>query len=254
MFKIDRKKIVSLVSGLALATSLGFYGCNFNKIHNKSNSMEYISADNADSTCVYFKDGDAILIPIDYASCQNGVVRIDFINDKDFRNLSISTKDSIIVYGDDNSSSYDRAFNVALGLLPDGGSVYNYYDILNGNYNSLDISSPKESNTCDNFISTENANSMCIYLKNGKAILIPIDHATYGDDVLRIDFNKEKSFKSLIVSDEDAMIVYSDVNSNSYDKAYNIASVLSECEIYNYYDLMNGNYYSLSTYQKVNKL
>lgn len=249
MFKIDRKKTICFISSIALLNAISLPGCSSkNDEDNYEQPDKHIMNEEADSTCIYFSDNNIVLIPIDYATISDGIVRIDLTANKEIRNLSFCSKDSIIVYGNSDINSYDIAYNIALGLLENEGNIYNYADIIEGDSSPLDNyeSKPLEDRHL-NLISAEEVFSTCIYHRNDKVILIPIDYADYRDNVLRIDCTPDISYKNIIVSNDDSMIVYGDDFGNSYDKALEISQTLyPKCEIYNYRDIIRGQYISLN--------
>ena len=129
MYKINKKVFVSCVSalvGAGLACSIGsFKSCDsyFNDEKNdeivKSNS-DYLY------TGVFLNDDVAMLIPCNSYYNDNGIIHLD--------DYQFSANNITIFSSNNKASSYDQAINFSLALTDE---VYNYEDVLNGEYNNI---------------------------------------------------------------------------------------------------------------------
>lgn len=128
MFKINRKKIISLVSGIALATSLGLYGCDSKESNNSENTkIEFVDSEDTYMTAVYYDGNISIIIPIyKYDSHDSGFVTL---STRSSHNPVFSISDITVFYNLDNLSFYDQALRFAEAISDE---VYLYSDVING--------------------------------------------------------------------------------------------------------------------------
>lgn len=128
MFKIDRKKLISLVSGVALATSLGLYGYDSkdNDTNLENDKIEFADAENTYMTAVYYDCNVSIIIPVrSFYAHNDGFVSID----TGFNNPMFSISDITIFYDKDYMSGYDQAMMFAEAISDE---VYLYSDVMKG--------------------------------------------------------------------------------------------------------------------------
>lgn len=129
MYKIDKKVFigfVSMVTGIGIACSIGAFKSG-NSFFNSDQSSDIVQVkDNYLNTAVFLNDGVAILIPCNSYFNENGIIHLD---DYQFsaNNISIFTSNG-------EASSYEQAINFSLALA---NEIYNYEDVLNGNYNNI---------------------------------------------------------------------------------------------------------------------
>ena len=142
MYKINKKVFVSCVSALAgvgIACSIAsFKGCNssFNntmeETHDVSINMASTNNRNYNHTALFFDGNTAILIPCNrFVGKDNGFIEIIF---DDYSGIIFSSSDISIFTSNKNISSYEQALNFALSLTSE---VYNYDDVINGEYNNI---------------------------------------------------------------------------------------------------------------------
>lgn len=142
MYKINKKVFVSCVSalvGAGIACSIASYkGCNssFNnekeEAHDVSINIASSNGRNYNHTALFFDGNIAILIPCDYyIGKTSGFIEISY---KDFDSTLFSSSDITIFNNNKNLSSYDQALKFALSLT---NEVYNYEDIIIGEYNNI---------------------------------------------------------------------------------------------------------------------
>ena len=143
MYKIDKEKMFNVLTGIILSSSLvTLIGCASpnEKLSSVSNNNVKAEERNYNHTVLFFDGNTAILIPCDYfIGLEGGLVQIippDNYCEKFSDNYSIkfSSSDITIFDTNNNLSSYDQAFNFALSLTSE---VYNYDDIINGEYNNI---------------------------------------------------------------------------------------------------------------------
>lgn len=135
MYKIDKKKMFNVLTGIILSSSLvTLIGCASpnEKLSSVSNNIVKAEERNYNHTVLFFDGNTAILIPCDRFVCkENGFIEIMF---RDYDNVTFSSSDITIFDTNNNLSSYDQAFNFALSLT---NEVYNYDDVINGEYNNI---------------------------------------------------------------------------------------------------------------------
>ena len=129
MYKINKKVFVSCVSalvGAGIACSIGsFKSCD--SFLNKENSDEIVQSNNDYLyTAVFLNDGVAMLISCNSYYNDNGIIHLD--------DYQFSANNVSIFSTNDTLSSYDQALNFSLALADE---VYNYEDVLNGEYNNI---------------------------------------------------------------------------------------------------------------------
>lgn len=133
MYKIDKEKMFNVLTGIILSSSLvTLIGCASpnEKLSSVSNNIVKAEERNYNHTVLFFDGNTAILIPCDQFYCYDtGVVVI-----VDYDNVTFSSSDITIFDTNNNLSSYDQAFNFALSLT---NEVYNYDDVINGEYNNI---------------------------------------------------------------------------------------------------------------------
>lgn len=129
MYKINKKVFVSCVSalvGAGLACSIGsFNSCDYFSKHEKDEKI----IQNNDAylyTAVFLNDDVAILISCNSYYNDNGIIHLD--------DYQFSANNITIFSSNNNASSYDQAINFSLAFADE---VYNYEDILNGEYNNI---------------------------------------------------------------------------------------------------------------------
>ena len=135
MYKIDKKKAFNVLTGVLLSSSLfGLIGCaspneNFSDF---SVSMANTEEHNYNHTALFFDGNTAILIPCDrFIGKEGSFIEIIFRN---YDSVTFSSSDITIFNNSKNKSSYDQALNFALSLTSE---VYNYDDVINGEYNNI---------------------------------------------------------------------------------------------------------------------
>lgn len=135
MYKIDKKKMFNVLTGIILSSSLvTLIGCASpnEKLSSVSNNIVKAEERNYNHTVLFFDGNTAILIPCDRFVCkENGFIEIMFC---DYDNVTFSSSNITIFDTNNNLSSYDQAFNFALSLT---NEVYNYDDVINGEYNNI---------------------------------------------------------------------------------------------------------------------
>ena len=129
MYKINKKVFVSCVSalvGAGIACSIGsFKSCD--SFLNKENNDEIVQSNNDYLyTAVFLNDGVAMLISCNSYYNDNGIIHLD--------DYQFSANNVSIFSTNDGLSSYDQALNFSLALADE---VYNYEDVLNGEYNNI---------------------------------------------------------------------------------------------------------------------
>ena len=135
MYKVDKSMVGSAVLGTFLCLSFSLSGCDSTKVNaleEKSNIYTPISDNIIHHHTVVFSDGKAsILIPCDRYSQRGDFVDIFFDDDS---STSFSQSDITIFNDTKELDSYDQALNFALAL---SDNVYNYDDVINGEYNNI---------------------------------------------------------------------------------------------------------------------
>lgn len=143
MYKIDKKKVCNVIAGALLSSSLfGLMGCSAPNKNVSSASNDVIKSEeyNYNHTILSFNGDTAILIPCDYyIGLDCGLVQI-IIPDNycetlpDNYSIKLSSNDIDIFDSYEDLSSYEQALNVALSSASE---VYNYDDVVNGEYNNI---------------------------------------------------------------------------------------------------------------------
>lgn len=134
MFKINKNKIIGLVSGMSLVASLGLYGCD-SKSNNNSESMkiEFDDAENTSGVAVYHNGDVSIIIPFrSYFSDSSGFVSFD--TGFNYNHTMFSTDDITIFSKLGDMSAYDQALRFAEAI---SDKVYLYSDVVNGSLVNL---------------------------------------------------------------------------------------------------------------------
>ena len=142
MYKINKKVFVSCVSalvGAGIACSIGsFKSCDSfmnnekEEAHDFSINMASTNGRNYNHTALFFDGNTAILIPCDrFVGKESGFIEVIF---DDYSGIIISSSDISIFTSNKNISSYEQALNFALSLTSE---VYNYDDVINGEYNNI---------------------------------------------------------------------------------------------------------------------
>ena len=134
MYKIDNKKVFNIMFGALLGSTLmGLPGCvSFDKNSSDFSDGEIVQEHNYNHTALFFDGNIAILIPCDYyIGKTSGFIEISY---KDFDSTLFSSSDITIFNNNKNLSSYDQALKFALSLT---NEVYNYEDIIIGEYNNI---------------------------------------------------------------------------------------------------------------------
>ena len=142
MYKINKKVFVSCVSalvGAGIACSIASYkGCNssFNnekeEAHDVSINMASTNGCNYNHTVLFFDGNTAILIPCNrFVGKESGFIEVIF---DDYGSVTFSSSDITIFDNNKDLSSYEQALNFALSIT---NEVYNYDDVINGEYNNI---------------------------------------------------------------------------------------------------------------------
>ena len=135
MYNIDRKKAANILTGVLLSSCLyGLMGCTKPNVNVSSTSNDVIKAEerNYNHTVLFFDGNTAILIPCDrFIGKESGFIEIIF---RDYDSVTFSSSDITIFNNSKDKSSYEQALNFALSIT---NEVYNYDDVINGEYNNI---------------------------------------------------------------------------------------------------------------------
>ena len=142
MYKINKKVFVSCVSalvGAGIACSIGsFKSCDSfmnnekEEAHDFSINMASTNGRNYNHTALFFDGNTAILIPCDrFVGKESGFIKVIF---DDYGSVTFSSSDITIFDNNKDLSSYEQALNFALSIT---NEVYNYDDVINGEYNNI---------------------------------------------------------------------------------------------------------------------
>ncbi len=136
MYKIDNNKVLNIMFGALLGSSLmGLPGCvSFDKKSSGFSDSEIVQEHNYDHTALFFDGNVAILIPCNsFRSIKENFIEISPYNYED-EDVTFSSSDITIFNNSKELSSYDKALNFALSLTSE---VYNYDDVIYGEYNNI---------------------------------------------------------------------------------------------------------------------
>ena len=134
MYKIDNNKVLNIMFGALLGSSLmGLPGCvSFDKKSSDFSDSEIVQEHNYDHTALFFDGNTAILIPCNsFRAIKENFIEISLDN---YENVTFSSCDITIFNDSKELSSYDKALNFALSLTSE---VYNYDDVIYGEYNNI---------------------------------------------------------------------------------------------------------------------
>lgn len=142
MYKINKKVFVSCVSalvGAGIACSIGsFKSCDSfmnnekEEAHDFSINMASTNGRNYNHTVLFFDGNTAILIPCNrFVGKESGFIEVIF---DDYGSVTFSSSDITIFDNNKDLSSYEQALNFALSIT---NEVYNYDDVINGEYNNI---------------------------------------------------------------------------------------------------------------------
>ena len=135
MYNIDKKKVCNVLTGVLLSSSLlGLMGCTMSSDRPSDVSVKMTNSEerNYNHTVLFFDGNTAILIPCNrFSGKDSGFIEVSFRN---FDSVLFSSSDVVIFHSDNDMSSYDKALNFALSLTSE---VYNYDDVINGEYNNI---------------------------------------------------------------------------------------------------------------------
>lgn len=135
MYKIDKKRLFNVLTGAFLSSSLvGLMGCTKPNVEASSLSNDVIKAEerNYSHTILFFDGNTAILIPCDrFIGKESGFIEIIF---RDYDSVTFSSSDITIFNNSKDKSCYEQALNFALSIT---NEVYNYEDVINGEYNNI---------------------------------------------------------------------------------------------------------------------
>ena len=129
MYKLDKKVFVSCVSALVGAGIACFIGSfkSCDSFFNNQNNVEIVQSNNNFLyTAVFLDDGVAMLIPCNSYFNDKGIMYLD--------DYQFSVNNVSIFSSNEESSSYEQALNFSLALADE---IYNYEDVLNGEYNNI---------------------------------------------------------------------------------------------------------------------
>ncbi|MBR2708373.1 MAG: hypothetical protein IKE90_02935 [Bacilli bacterium] len=137
MYKIDKKKVFNVLTGVLLSSSLvGLMGCVSPNDNASFDSSDTALAEehNYNHTALFFDGNTAILIPCNsFRSIKENFIEISPYNYED-EDVTFSSCDITIFNDSKELSSYDKALNFALSLTSE---VYNYDDVIYGEYNNI---------------------------------------------------------------------------------------------------------------------
>ena len=136
MYKIDNNKVLNIMFGALLGSSLmGLPGCvSFDKKSSGFSDSEIVQERNYNHTALFFDGNTAILIPCDsFKAIKENFIEISPYNYED-EDVTFSSCDITIFNNSKELSSYDKALNIALSLTSE---VYNYDDVMYGEYNNI---------------------------------------------------------------------------------------------------------------------
>lgn len=135
MYIIDKKKTVNILTGVLLSSSLfGLSGCSLSnkKVSDVSASVANTTERNYNHTVLFFDGNTAILIPCNrFVGKESGFIEVIF---DDYGSVTFSSSDITIFDNNKDLSSYEQALNFALSIT---NEVYNYDDVINGEYNNI---------------------------------------------------------------------------------------------------------------------
>lgn len=135
MYIIDKKKTVNILTGVLLSSSLfGLSGCSLSnkKVSDVSASVASTTERNYNHTVLFFDGNTAILIPCNrFVGKESGFIEVIF---DDYGSVTFSSSDITIFDNNKDLSSYEQALNFALSIT---NEVYNYDDVINGEYNNI---------------------------------------------------------------------------------------------------------------------
>lgn len=143
MFKIDRKKALTFITGFALVSSLSLVGCEsesnkyndelsedtpqYNDEQGEINKI-YVSSEVANCVAVYLDDSSALIIPVSKYTTHNTGFSLLYVDNKN--NYEKFANSNLTIFGnEDNMSAYEKALNFSRVMRDE---VYLYGDVIEG--------------------------------------------------------------------------------------------------------------------------